>query len=568
MLNLKKFLSVLRKTGELVDVMFPVDPYLEIAEIHRRVVAANGPALLFHSVKGSSFPVATNLFGSFKRINLALGPFSSKTITSLLEFLEDPSFSTVSKYTKRVKKVLAPSFSSFLLEGWDRCSQKTFCIKDLPLLTNWAFEGTPSLSFPFISTHYPSHHHYLQSNQLQYLNDNVTYLHDPFFLEKKNSLGKTSLPITICLGGPPLLTILSMLPVPKHLSQLLISSLLRTPSLKSSHAHSAFPDICFQNHEFVLRGSCSYNLIQPLPPYGDSNGYYNINSQGSLFHCQSIYHKKNAIYPATVFGKPKQENFYIQNYLQELVTPIISTLIPEIQDLYQYAESGLNNVTSIVIKKNYIDPPLSTALKLLSQEPFTSTKIVFITNERINLKNFKELLTHILKHFNPKNNFLILPMTSKYSQINHSKAIFIGLGEKNHSLSNEFNESLRAMIKSYAVFCPGCLVIEIINGTTLEELSQFFNAHKWPLIIIVDSIKKTLNNECAFLWHVFTHLQPDQDIYLKANEIKSIILDTRKKKSHPPELLCDQSTELTVTQKWLRYFPNGMEAGDSDLGNC
>ena len=73
MRDLRALLDVLRREGELVEVEAEVNPHLEIAEVHRRVIAAGGPALLFKNPTGSRFPVVTNLFGNKRRVDLAFG---------------------------------------------------------------------------------------------------------------------------------------------------------------------------------------------------------------------------------------------------------------------------------------------------------------------------------------------------------------------------------------------------------------------------------------------------------------------------------------------------------------
>src|SRR6266481_5722618 len=86
--NLRSFLDLLRREKDLVSIDTEVDPYLELAEIHRRVIERNGPALLFTRVKGSNYPVVTNLFGTPKRIDLAFGPKPEQFVKELVSVAE------------------------------------------------------------------------------------------------------------------------------------------------------------------------------------------------------------------------------------------------------------------------------------------------------------------------------------------------------------------------------------------------------------------------------------------------------------------------------------------------
>ncbi|MDH3330330.1 MAG: UbiD family decarboxylase, partial [Desulfobulbaceae bacterium] len=97
-LNLRDFLDILQRENELLRIDTPVDPHLEIAEIHRRVISRGGPALLFTNVKNSSFPVVTNLFGTNRRLELAFGsrPLDFvRDIVALIENSMPPSLNTL-----------------------------------------------------------------------------------------------------------------------------------------------------------------------------------------------------------------------------------------------------------------------------------------------------------------------------------------------------------------------------------------------------------------------------------------------------------------------------------------
>ena len=65
--SLAACLTDLEKNGHLVRIKEEVDSHLEIAAIHLRVHEAQGPALLFEHVKGTSFRAASNIFGTLER---------------------------------------------------------------------------------------------------------------------------------------------------------------------------------------------------------------------------------------------------------------------------------------------------------------------------------------------------------------------------------------------------------------------------------------------------------------------------------------------------------------------
>ena len=96
--SLRPFLDDLKKEGQLAIIEAPVDPVLELAEIHRRVIAEQGPALLFTNVVGSAFPVVTNLFGTSRRVDMAFGPrpeMLTRRFVGALDSLLPPTLSAL-----------------------------------------------------------------------------------------------------------------------------------------------------------------------------------------------------------------------------------------------------------------------------------------------------------------------------------------------------------------------------------------------------------------------------------------------------------------------------------------
>ena len=230
--NLSEFIELIEKHDRLHRIQVEVDPYLEIAEIHRRVVSENGPALLFENVKGSPFKVATNLFGSSKRVEIALGGDPSSLIQNAVHFLQSPptlkdiwkNRSLFKRFfhlgTKKRKK--APIFEEI-------CTPAT--LSKLPILTSWPEDGGPFITLPLVYTE--SIHNSKLANlgmyRIQRFDDVTTGLHFQigkgagFHLHEAESINK-NLPVAIFLRSPPALTLSAICPLPENVSELLFTS--------------------------------------------------------------------------------------------------------------------------------------------------------------------------------------------------------------------------------------------------------------------------------------------------------------------------------------------------------
>ena len=311
MRNLRQFLSELRKRGEVVDIFHEVDPDLEIAEVHRRVAEENGPALFFHKVKNSTFPVVTNLFGSQKRIEIAFGNEPEAWVSGLSSFIQKdfpPKLSSLFRHRKL--------FSRFLHLGTKNRSRAPILehqmskpdLESLPLLKLWPEDGGSFMTLPLVYTEPPAGGSpNLGMYRIQRFDKQTAGLHfqigkgGGFHYDEAEKQGQ-SLPVTIFLGGPPALILGAIAPLPENISELLLTSLLLGKKLETTPNS---PHSLISECEFAITGMARPNVRRPEGPFGDHYGYYSLQHDFPVFECQKITHRKDAIYPATVVGKPR-----------------------------------------------------------------------------------------------------------------------------------------------------------------------------------------------------------------------------------------------------------------------
>lgn len=570
------FLHTLRSHGELLEVDCPVDPSLEIAEIHRRVVRERGPALFFSRVKGSSFPVVTNLFGSEKRLFLALGFDIFERLALLASLFDQPQ---LSKFWSLRREVFS------FISGGKRVRSRSqlmygekSSLSDIPFLKTWPGDGGSFLTLPLVYTQSPiSKKENLGMYRVQRHGSSCAGLHwqlgkgGSFHCCEAETL-QQDLPVVVYLGGPPALILSAITPLPENISEILFASLLMRKRIPLVHALK-FPlpliDVC----DVAITGKAFTCKRKEEGPFGDHFGYLDSQKPFPLFQVEKIYHKKNAVIPATVVGKPFQEDSYIGQFIQKLIKPFLPFAFPSLVDLYSYPETGFHALTSICIKERYRKEALALSLKILGDGQLSLTKILFVIDESIPLDDIRTVLPHLLERFNPEEDLLILPSTANDTldmtgpaPDHGSKAVFFGLGLPKKVLPKTISTPLPPPIANAVVFTPGCLVVDGIHAP-LDDLSLLLKRpcfEKWPLVVVVDDALGSTSSSLEFLWTVFTRFEPAKDIYasdcrIHRNSILfsgSLLIDARMKASYSPPLQASQETCSLVDRRYDEYFPH------------
>lgn len=561
MRNLRQFLQTLRESGEVADIYQEVDPYLEIAEIHRRTIANGGPALFFHHVKNSSFPVVTNLFGTKRRVELAFGRDPEKMISELVHLLTrdfPPKPSLLWKQRSFLKRCLHLGTIKKRFSPVKEFSISPVDLEKLPLLTCWPKDGGPFITLPLVYTQSPeSDCPNLGMYRVQRYDKKRAGLHFQigkgagFHFEEAERADKP-LPVNIFLGGSPALILSAIAPLPENVSEIMLCSFLLGEKLSYSNSpFNSYP--LFSECEFALIGKAPPKVRHPEGPFGDHYGYYSLKHDFPLFECEAIYHRKNAIYPATVVGKPCQEDYFLGNYLQKLLSPLIPLTMPGVKQLFSFGETGFHSLAGAMVKERFGRECMQTAFRILGEGQLSFTKTLLLTDAPVDLTDFKKLLTTILERAIFETDLFIFSNlcldTLDYTgpKLNEgSRAVLLGIGEPKRTLPQEFQGTLPKPLSGGRAYCSGCLVLEAPPFEHFQEHAHIYNHPDfapWPLLILVDNLKKALD---TFLWTVFTRFEPAADIHAKKTTLHRnhlsfsapLLIDARMKPSYPPEVEC------------------------------
>jgi len=583
--NLRTFLDLLTRENQIITIKAAVDPYLELAEVHRRVIAEGGPALLFTRVKGSRYPVVTNLFGTERHLDLAFGPKPEAMVRDFVHIAESilpPRPGELWKHRSVALDFLRLGTRNTGRAPVTQVVDRPGRLDELPVITTWQEDGGPFITLPLVYTENPiTKKHNLGVYRMQVYDAHSTGLHwqiqkgGGFHYSEAERLNQP-LPVTVFLGGPPALMLAAIAPLPEDVPELVLASLLGGQKLKMAQTTSGNGHRLAAEAEFALVGHAPPHERRPEGPFGDHYGYYSLLHDYPVFHVDAVFHRRDAIYPATVVGKPRQEDFFIGDYLQKLLSPLFPLVMPSVRDLWTYGETGFHSLAAAVVRERYGREALVSGFRILGEGQLSLTKFLILTDTPQELKNFPSLLEHVLARFRPETDLFVFSNVSMDTldytsgKVNEgSKAIMLGLGKAVRELPREFRGTLPGFVSRAEVFCAGCLVLQGASFAEDETLAARVAVDpafaEWPLIVLHDDAGVARSSP-DFLWATWTRFEPAADIYSAHVSVQRhhlvykapIVIDARTKPGFPVELIVRDDIRDLVDRRWQEYFPRGV----------
>ena len=581
--NLRSFVELLARENDVFTIEAEVDPYLELAEVHRRVIARGGPALLFKRVKGSRYPVVMNLFGTARRIEQAFGAKPEKLVREAVQMAEallPPrpaelwqhralALEALKLGTRRVRR--AP-----VLEAVDQPAR----LDELPVLTTWQEDGGPFFTLPLVYTEHPlTGKHNLGMYRMQRYDAQTTGLHWQIhkgggFHYHEAERTEQPLPVTVFLGGPPALILAAIAPLPEDVPELVLASVLAGEKVRMTKNPLEHQHRLVAEAEFALVGHVPPHERRPEGPFGDHYGYYSLQHDYPVFHVAAVFHRRDAIYPATVVGKPRQEDFFIGDYLQKLLSPLFPLVMPSVRDLWTYGETGFHSLCAAVVRERYAREALVSGFRILGEGQLSLTKFLLLTDIPQDLQDFRRLFEHVLARTRWESDLFIFSNVSMDTldytsgKVNEgSKAILLGLGDAVRELPREFRGALPRDVSRAEVFCGGCLVVQGVpyakDAAQAARLARAEAFAEWPLVILHDDAS-VARSVADFLWATWTRFEPASDIYAAETSVRRhhisyrapIVIDARMKPNYPAELIVRPDIAELVDKRWRDYFPN------------
>jgi len=412
--DLRAYLRYIEEKGLLHRVKVEVDPVLEIAAIAHRVVKKGGPALLFEKVKGSSLPVAVNLFGSWELVKAALQVddleepaqrlrelLSLALPTNWLEKLKYlPKLAEVSRYLpKRVAKapcqevkVDPPSF------------------KLLPALQLWPQDGGRFLTLPLVFTRDPlTGRRNVGMYRMQIYDELTAGMHWHLHKDAAEHLRRSSapLPVAVALGGDPAVIYAATAPLPFGLDEMLFAGFLRQEGVEMVPALTVDVEVPARA-EIILEGYVDPQERRPEGPFGDHTGYYSPVDYYPVFHLTAMTMREGAIYPATVVGPPPMEDYYMGKITERLFLPLIQLQLPEIVDMDFPPEGVFHNCVIVSIRKRYPGQAKKVMHALWGLGQMMFTKLIVVVDEDVDVHDYREVAWRVFSSIDPKRDVVMV----------------------------------------------------------------------------------------------------------------------------------------------------------------
>jgi 4-hydroxy-3-polyprenylbenzoate decarboxylase len=413
--DLRAWIALLEREGELVRVAAEVDPYLEITEIVDRVVKAGGPALLFEHPKGSEHPLLINQFGTERRMCLAFGADSlddvGRKLGDVLEMQPPQGLAEKVRGLKKLKSIADSQPKSVrngpvqevVLTGED------VDLRRLPVQTCWPGDAAPFITLPAVITKDPrTGGRNVGMYRLQVLDERTTAMHWQIHKDGRADYLMTDgkLEVAVALGLDPVTAYAASAPLPKHVDELMLAGFLRGGPVELVPAKTVDLEVP-ANAEIVLEGTIAKDELADEGPFGDHTGYYTPPEPFPVFRVTAITMRRDAIYPSIVVGRPPQEDAWLGKATERIFLPAIRMSVPEIVDYDLPVAGAFHNCCIVSIRKSYPGQAQKVMHAIWGLGLLSLTKAVVVVDEWVDVHDYEEVFFRVGANVDPKRDVLL-----------------------------------------------------------------------------------------------------------------------------------------------------------------
>jgi len=412
--DLREFIARLEREGELKRIRAEVDWNLEVTEITDRVTKAGGPALLFENVKGYKTPLAINLFGSLRRMCLALEVNSLQEVADRIsDYLDFQSPQGLLDKIKLLPKLVEVGsfFPKSVRTGpcKEVIKRDNLSVLDFPIIQCWPQDGGRYITFPLVFTRNPeTGKRNVGCYRMQVFDDRTTAMHwqtqkhgAEHFRRARTKFGSGRMEVAVAIGSDPATVFSSVIPAPPDLDELLLAGFLRREPVELVKCETLDLEVP-ANAEIVLEGYVDLNEFRREGPFGDHTGFYSLADDYPVFHLTCISHRRDPLYLTTIVGPPPEEDYFLGHAIERILLPIIKLQFPEIVDLHMPAEGIFHNLMIVSMRKSYPGHArkVMNAIWSLGQAMFT--KCLVVVDADVDVHNPRDVVWKALCAIDPE----------------------------------------------------------------------------------------------------------------------------------------------------------------------
>ena len=596
--NLQECVRDLEQNGQLVRISAEIDPDLEMAEIQRRLYLAGGPAVLFERVKGTRFPMLGNLYGTLERTRFLFRD-TLDLVRRLVEIKIDPAVIAKSPFRYLKALPVAWAMQPKRVGRWRApVLECQTTLDQLPALKSWPRDGGPYITLPAVHTEHPDTPGWQKSNLGMYRiqlagNDFIPNREVGLHYQIHRGIGVhhaaairrgEKLRVNIYVGGPPSLPLSAVMPLPEGLSELTFAGALSGHRMRlAASPNGGVPVVA--EADFCLSGTIDPSATKPEGPFGDHLGYYSLTHDFPVMTVDKVYHRRDAIWPFTVVGRPPQEDTSFGEIIHEITGPAIPSVLPGVKAVHAVDAAGVHPLLLAIGSERYVPYAgqrtpmeiLTQANALLGQGQLSLAKYLLIVagedNPQLDIHDIGAFLSHLLErvdwqrdlHFQTRTTIDTLDYSGQGLN-SGSKVVIAAAGSPRRTLPTSLPEELRLPegFSAPRMVRPGILAVQgptyRTGNTDARRFGSEINAsepiNQFPLIVLVDDSEFVARNLNNFLWATFTRSNPAVDIdgIGAVTEDKhwgcrgSLVIDARHKPHHAPPLIEDPAITRRVDQ--------------------
>ncbi len=420
--DLREFLQLLDKRGQLRRITVPVKRELEITEIADRVVKGPAPqnhALLFERVEGFAMPLLINAFGTEERMAWALGLDRLDDLGDKVRHLLDLKMpgSLVEKLRKGLELLELARVGPRTVKSapcQELVETANPSVADIPALWCWPQDAGYYVTFPLVITRDPvTGLRNVGTYRVQVYDQRTLGLHwqthkgGAEHEREARRAGRQQVPVAIALGADPATMYTGTAPLPPGLDELLLAGWLRGKGVELVRCRTI--DLEVPAHaEIVLEGYADLAESRTEGPFGDHTGYYSLAHPYPVFHLTAVTRRHDAIYPTIVVGRPPMEDYWLGKATERLFLPIIRMMLPEIVDMNMPAEGVFHNLVIVSVRKRYPGQVRKVLYGLWGLGLLMLAKTVVVVDEWVNVHDLSGVAWRVTNSIDPARDLVVL----------------------------------------------------------------------------------------------------------------------------------------------------------------